>query len=400
MIANFTLVNELFRGFYIQRWNDRIRPMDLIEMDKHAHKMIIAWCLGKYEEKRGNRIDWDLLIKSGIYELLRRIVISDIKSPIFAHISRNKEVFNKLNNYIFRELEAKIESDMIKDELNEYLFNTEPDSNLTMRILNAAHIYASYWEFQIIKISNPDSYQNIRIETELLNKIDKYNDLDGISKLKMKHTISNFIDLFGQLRFHIRWAQTPRIPRTSVLGHILLVACLAYFFSRENNSCPKRLYNNFFGGLFHDLPEAVTRDIISPIKRSSEEFELLLKDIEMELAEQEIYPLIEQDWINEIKYYIEDEFANKVIVEKNLLKEQITVDIINKNYNDDAFNPYDGEIIRTADQLAAFLEAYNSIMSGVRTEELSKAARKIKDQYQDKTIGKVQINLLYQSFTF
>ncbi|MGZ7169402.1 MAG: HD domain-containing protein [Halobacteriota archaeon] len=31
--------------------------------------------------------------------------------------------------------------------------------------------------------------------------------------------------------------------------------------------CYRRRFHNFFGGLFHDLPEALTRDIISPVKR-------------------------------------------------------------------------------------------------------------------------------------
>lgn len=398
MIVNYSLVNEIFRGFYIQRWNDRIRPMELIEMDKHAHKMIIAWTLGKYEESNGKIIDWNKIIKNGIYELLRRIILSDIKSPIYSKITQDTEVFKKINTYVFSELEAKIENETIKGELYDYLFNNNVQQDINSRILDAAHIYASYWEFQIIQNANPNSYQNIKIATELLNKLDDYIDLSGIYKIRNRHTIHNFIDLFGQLRFQVRWAQTPRIPKTSVLGHSLLVAVISYFFARENFSCPKRLYNDFFGGLFHDLPEAVTRDIISPLKKASKEFELLLHEIEQELAEKEIYPLIEESWIKEIKYFTKDEFDNKVRVEGNILKDNINVDLINKNYNDDIFDPIDGELIRTADQLAAFLEAYNSIMAGISTEELNKAARNIKDTYRDKKIGNVPIKTLYESF--
>ena len=80
MLVNSSILDVLFRAFHIQRWNDRVRPMSMIEMDKHAHKMIIAYCLGKYEEMDGNKIDWQEMIRRGIYELMRRIVISDIKS--------------------------------------------------------------------------------------------------------------------------------------------------------------------------------------------------------------------------------------------------------------------------------------------------------------------------------
>ena len=50
----------------------------------------------------------------------------------------------------------------------------------------------------------------------------------------------------GQLTFQRRWAQTPRIPQTSVLGHLLFVALVSWMVSHEVGVCPRRLYNNFF----------------------------------------------------------------------------------------------------------------------------------------------------------
>ena len=163
---------------------------------------------------------------------MRRIVISDIKSPIYSRITRDKEVFRKLNEYVYSVLESKIENEEISNELKEYLFTDIDDEDLTDKCLNAAHIYASYWEFQIIKNSNPNNYQNTRIEKELLNRIEKYKDLDGVYRLINRHTISNFVDLFGQLRFQVRWAQLedPFYFRTR---HTMLVAAISYFFARR-----------------------------------------------------------------------------------------------------------------------------------------------------------------------
>lgn len=398
MIVNVSLVNELFRGFHIQRWNDRVRPMEMIEMDKHAHKMIIAYCLGKYEEDNGKTIDWDEIIKDGIFELLRRIVISDIKSPIYAEVKKNKHVFKELNQYVFTQLEPKIENEKFLSELENFLLVENDRSELTYRILDAAHIYASYWEFQIIRQANPFNYQNVKIETSLLNRIDRFRDLIGITRLTNKHTIANFVDLAGQLRFQVRWAQIPRVPKTSVLGHTMLVATISYLFARENNACSKRLYNSFFGGLFHDLPEVVTRDIISPVKRSSPEFDSLIKNLEVELAQKEIYPLIEKEWHEEIKYFTVDEFDNKIEKDGRIIRDEISVDDLNDKYNADRYNPFDGELIRVADHLAAFLEAWNSCSAGIKTDELTNAAKSIKDHYKNKKFGKVSIQNLYHSF--
>jgi putative hydrolase of HD superfamily len=86
-----------------------------------------------------------------------------------------------------------------------------------------------------------------------------------VQKLQLGKKTSNFMDLVGQLKFQQRWAQTPRIPETSVMGHTLIVAMLSYLCTCELAVCNKRIFNNYFAGLFHDLPEVLTRDIVSPV---------------------------------------------------------------------------------------------------------------------------------------
>jgi putative hydrolase of HD superfamily len=128
--------------------------------------------LGKYEEKAGKSVDWDKLIQYSIFEFLRRIVISDIKSPIYREIKKNKAVFQKLNEYIYDHLKDKIKNEKNNKELEKYLFREEGD-DLTNKIINAAHNYSSFWEFQIVRTSNPNNFQNLSIETELLQEIKK-----------------------------------------------------------------------------------------------------------------------------------------------------------------------------------------------------------------------------------
>ena len=40
------LLIRLFDAAYMQRWNDQIRPVELTELDKQAHKMVVAYMLG------------------------------------------------------------------------------------------------------------------------------------------------------------------------------------------------------------------------------------------------------------------------------------------------------------------------------------------------------------------
>ena len=99
------LAMRIFDAFTLQRWNDCIRPVEFTEMDKSAHKMIVAYCLGKSVEAAGGNVRWDEVIRGGIFELLRRVVISDIKSPICHRIRvDHPDMWTQLNNWAYEQL--------------------------------------------------------------------------------------------------------------------------------------------------------------------------------------------------------------------------------------------------------------------------------------------------------
>ena len=43
------LIERFYEAASIQRWNDHVRPFELTELDKQAHKMIISYVLAKFE---------------------------------------------------------------------------------------------------------------------------------------------------------------------------------------------------------------------------------------------------------------------------------------------------------------------------------------------------------------
>lgn len=390
-----SLIDLLFKGFSIVRWNDKLRPIDLIQIDKHSHKMMIAYCLAKYEESAGKEFVWDDIIKGGIFELIRRNVISDIQSPVFKEISKNKSLVKKLNFMIYKEVEGKFSNEEIRREFKSYMTEDDYIHPYSQRILDAAHIYSTYYEFLIIRNANPEGYKIDHIHKELVNEVEKYQDLVGIRNILNKQKIKNFVDLTGELRYQVRWGHLPRIPNTSVLGHTMLVACLSYFLTKNiPNVSKRRIYNNFWGGLFHDLPEVVTRDIIKPVKRSVPGMQEEIKRIEELLADQEIFPQLEKEWIDEMKFYTRDEFTAKIHNGEIVGQEEI-----NEKYNSDEFNPYDGKLLKVADDFAAFLEARNSIDFGIRSRELEEAAASITRKYAGKVIAGVPVYQLFDEYS-
>jgi len=379
------LVDIVYEAAHMQRWNDHIRPhQGFSELDKQAHKIIIAFVLSKFEETdRSTIIDWQALIEGAVFEFLQRIVLTDIKPPIYHKLMAEKG--RELNAWVINQLKNKTED--LKGDFYRKLVTYLEDptySTLEKRILKASHYLATNWEFSIIYRFNAGIYGVEQTKQNIENELEEYYDLSGVQKLGLGKKAYNFIDLVGQLRFQKRWAQSPRIPETSVLGHMLVVAILSYLCSLEIDACGMRLRNNFFAGLFHDLPEVLTRDIVSPVKRSIEGLDEIIKEIEGRQVEDRILPLLPNSWHKELLYYMEEEFKSKIIEgDKVTIKSS---DTINQSFNDNQFSPLDGEIVKACDHLAAYIEVNLSIMHGIRSRHLEDGLN-LYSSYENKKIA-------------
>ena len=171
---------------------------------------------------------------------------------------------------------------------------------------------------------------------------------------------------------------------------------MAYFFSVEINACPARVINNFFGGLLHDLPEVLTRDIVSPVKRAVKGLDLLIKDIESRQVEEQILPLIPETLHSQIRYFTENEFQSKIILDEKI--EIVSTDVINQQYNEANYDPLDGEILRACDHLAAYLEAAISLKHGIRSNHIENAFEALLEDNRGAVVGGIDFGAIYTLF--
>jgi putative hydrolase of HD superfamily len=167
---------------------------------------------------------------------------------------------------------------------------------------------------------------------------------------------------------------------------MLIVAILSYLFSLEIDACSKRCVNNYFTGLFHDLPEVLTKDIISPVKRAATGLDRFVKDFEREEMERRIYgpELIPKAWQPEMRMFTEDEFVSKVTVDGQV--RHTTSDAITASCDDDRYNPVDGELVKAADDLAAFMEAYLALQNGISNSQLQTAVQEKRRFYRKRRL--------------
>ncbi len=386
---NKDFVLKIFEGFSIERWNDLVRPFEIIEMDKHAEKIVVAYIIAKYEENLGAKIDWEWLIYASLFDLLRKIQLCDIKSPVQTLIKNEyPEEYAKLNKWVLERYESLIDDKDLYFKFKDYLenlssFPTEKkEIPLAVRIFRAAHKYSTLRELEMISLVN-ERERLEPIKKELNADLQKYLDLRGLQLLITKQKPFEFLMRIEQLRFQTRWNQTPRVPRTSVLGHCFFVAILTLLLCRDSGAsmCKKRLYNNFFSGLFHDLPESVTRDIISPVKRATDGLPEIVKDIEDKIVAKELVPLMEKFYCDEVLYFTSDEFMNRCVFDECVLP--VSFDELNTVFNEDKYNPVDGRIVRIADHYSALIEAELSIRYGITSKQLQDGKTNLLKVYAD-----------------
>ena len=355
--------------------------------------MFYAYVLAKCEGE--GQYDPLKLLEGGIFEFLHRVVLTDIKPPIYHKLMEEKG--RQINEWVLGELKGQTES--LKGDFYEKMtryFADEDYAKKEKEILKAAHYFATEWEFNVIYPQNLTTYGIEQVKVEVTRGLAACNTFRGFQAFATNPDLKEFLSLIGKLRYQQRWSRAVRMPQTFVMGHMLVVAMLTYFCSLEANACGERIVNNFYAALFHDLPEVLTRDIVSPVKASVKGLDDLIKGIEDEQMKTVIYPLLPQKWQEEVEYFTMDEFTSRILV--NGKRVIVSSEEINEKYNDGKFYPIDGEIIRGCDHLSAYMEAYMSIRYGVQSEQMQSGYHNLFEKYENRQIAGIDFGQLFDYF--
>jgi len=404
------LLQLIFSGAYLLRWNDKLRPVELLEIDKQAHKMLLACVLWHENSRRLPEAERVALateiIEGGLFDYFYRLIITDIKPPIFYKIKENPAQFRQLTDHVLARLEPALAPlGAFWERMRRWHANPD-DESPARRILTAAHLFASQWEFRLIEPLNaPFDDEMGDIGQSFPDRLDTFTELRGLAAMRSPGApLARLANLCGQLRFQIRWTQAPRIPATSVLGHMFIVAAYAYFFSLAVNACPARANNNFFCGLFHDLPEVLTRDIISPVKQSISDLPKIIKEYEDKELERRVFgPLRAEGFtslVERMEYYLGASVGSEF---QECVRENGQIRAVDgfqalEACNRDELDPKDGQLIKACDNLAAFLEADSSIRNGVSSPHLLEARVRLLTRLRENAPAGLGLDALLADF--
>jgi putative hydrolase of HD superfamily len=393
--AIVNLLEKFFRAASMQRWNDQIRPVDLRELDKQAHKMITAFVLGGPRCARRGRSapDWIRLIEGGLFEFLQRVALTDLKPGLFERIREERDTFSRLQEWTFDLVRHDLEAVSAGLSIRYRDWFRETANSCERDLLHAAHVYATRWEFRILEQAVPPGFDSPELRNSLESRWMEIVRREGQDPLPAGSARAAFVDLCGRLRFQVRWSHLSIVPRVSVLGHMLIVAMTAYLLSLRLNACPARLFNNYFTGLFHDLPEVLTRDVIDPVKRSVEGLPALIKQYEKREMDEQVFKRLPAEWHADLRLFTEDEFSDTVLIDGR--RTNPSPGDINRLYNRDEFSPRDGSLVKTCDHLAAFFETQLALENGSRNRDILRARRKLLESYRGKIMEGIEVGNLF-----
>ncbi|MFA6668090.1 MAG: HD domain-containing protein [Candidatus Methanomethylophilaceae archaeon] len=344
---NMNLIFRFFDAANMHRWNDHLRPMDLTELDKQAHKVAIAWYIGKKEEDSGAHVDWTRIIEYCMFSFIQRTALTDLKPEIFHKIK--KERSEEIAEYVLSEFDNTA-PDMetgFRRRFEDYIRSDR--KRLEESIIRGAHYLATKWEFDLISDMNRSFIGIEKTREAIRSEVEMHKELVGVRDILLGGSAMDFMNMIGQLRFQQRWTRTPRIPQTTVLGHSLMVSNMTYLHDLDRGTGPRQKYNDYFTALFHDLPEVLTKDVISPVKTNVSGLAELLNEYETDSVRSEIMPLLPEEWRDEFKFMIFDPFRFK---------------------DDPVHGVTDGPTIKLFDVMGAYMEAYVSRRYGISSSSL------------------------------
>ena len=344
---SMNLIFRFFDSANMHRWNDHLRPMDLTELDKQAHKVAIAWYIGKKEEDSGADVDWTKIIEYCMFSFIQRTALTDLKPEIFHKIK--KERSDEITEYVLSEFDNTV-PDMESGFRRRFESYIRSDRRgLEESIIRGAHYLATKWEFDLISDMNKAFVGIDKTREAIRSEVEMHKELVGVRDILLGGLARDFTNMIGQLRFQQRWTRTPRVPQTTVLGHSLMVSNMTYLHDLDRGVGSKQKYNDYFTALFHDLPEVLTKDVISPVKTNVSGLAELLNEYEMDSVRSEIMPLLPEEWRDEFKFMIFEPFQFK---------------------DDPVHGMVDGPMIKLFDVMGAYMEAYVSCRYGISSSSL------------------------------
>ncbi|MBW7954757.1 HD domain-containing protein [Candidatus Gracilibacteria bacterium] len=348
------LKNLLTKGLLTKRWNNYPKIEEVSILDNTGFAIHIALFIVHLE---GGDLDEEYIIKKMIFSLFSTTILSDINTGTKNQIKKfDKEIFEKLEN---KSLSYILSFDA-PENLKKDIKNTINDKNHKKEdlIINASKKIAGLFEAEVnAKIFDyiyKKPLQEINLSLENLSK-----EISSIDEILSNKHYYNYLEQLRRLSYCMRWNQQSRKFPISVMSHLVIITFINYvLLSFEKNSSFDKV-ESLKKTLYHDIPEAITGDIITPTKKGVPGFEEILEKVEYAMMEDALFCHISNDYKQKIIPLMLDPFSNK-----------------------------NGKLAKMADILSAYFEAKIEVLYGSKNYKIieDKIFLALKEKYSGEDI--------------
>ena len=294
----------LTRWLSMKRWNNFPRIEDVSHLDNVWFVMHVSLFLAYLEEKDWAKIDREFLLKRIIFNSFSGLILSDISSWTRDYILKiNDTVFSEIENKAFDFLLSQDAPEYIKKDIKDVLNNKE--KKLELFIIEASKKYAWYMECKINEKVFWDIYE-VPLNQINLYLEDKRIDLKSLDILLKNDNYKKYLTHIRRLSHSMRWNQNKRIFPISVMSHLVVITFISYIIWKiENDSWANYdIQELMLRSVYHDIPEAITWDIITPTKKAVEWFEEVLEKVEIKMMDDYIFSYVDLEYKEEVFDYM------------------------------------------------------------------------------------------------
>lgn len=143
-------------------------------------------------------------------------------------------------------------------------------------------------------------------------------DLPALRDLLENENHEKYLAHIYRLSFSMRWNQYSRVAPISVMSHKVVVAYVSYIIGMLGNEHGEQndICEMMMRAVYHDVPEVITGDIITPTKKAVPGFIHLLEQVEKTMLDDYLFGYISPQYKEFLAPYIlnpfDDEIGKKV----------------------------------------------------------------------------------------
>lgn len=284
-----------------------------MQMDNVWATLHTALFLAHLEEKKsGEKIDTLYLMKKIIFVSFADLILSDINSGTKGYIKKlDEEIFSKLYEKAYEYFLTSEAPEVLLTDLKSVLWaNDKKKEDL---IFLSAKKYVGYFE----ATTNARVFSEI-YEVPLLEMKTWLEELSwklsSLSELMTNKNYEKYLAHVYRLSFSMRWNQYKRSVPISVMSHKVVVVYLSYIIGMIGNENGEEndVKEMMLRAIYHDVPEVITGDIITPTKKAIPGFVELLEDVEKTMMDDYLFGYIDEQYKKELSPYILEPFEGEL----------------------------------------------------------------------------------------